>query len=237
MEIGLEEILQKGLKELGISADEAAILRFRNYFSHLQERGAVMNLTAIKGEEDTARLHFLDCCALLGAADFRGRRVIDVGTGAGFPGLPLKIAEPDIILTLLDSQEKRVNFLRETCGLLGFDGVDCVAARAEEVPGSFREGFDIAVSRAVARLNVLCELCLPFVKTGGLFLAMKGPDCAEETEEAKNALNVLGGAYRDTFFYTIPGTEITHAAVIIEKISKTPPKYPRRWAKITNKPL
>jgi 16S rRNA (guanine527-N7)-methyltransferase len=130
-----------------------------------------------------------------------------------------------------------VNFLRETCGLLGLTGVECVTARAEEARETLRAGFDIAVSRAVARLNVLCELCLPFVKTGGLFIAMKGPDCAKESGEAENAIAVLGGAYRDTFFYTIPGTEIAHAAVIIEKISETPRKYPRRWAKITKQPL
>ncbi|NCB50346.1 MAG: 16S rRNA (guanine(527)-N(7))-methyltransferase RsmG [Clostridia bacterium] len=237
MEIGMEEILQKGFETLGLLAEEAAINRFRKYFGHLQERGAVMNLTAIKGEMDTARLHFLDCCALLCAADFKEKSLIDVGTGAGFPGLPLKIMEPDIRLTLLDSQEKRVEFLRETCELLEFQGVNCVAARAEEAPEALRAGFDIAVSRAVARLAVLCELCLPLVKVGGLFIAMKGPDCTEEIEGAKNAIAVLGGAYRDTFIYTIPGTEIIHTAVIIEKNSETPEKYPRRWSKITKQPL
>ncbi|HBD87177.1 MAG TPA: 16S rRNA (guanine(527)-N(7))-methyltransferase RsmG [Clostridiales bacterium] len=233
----MEEILREGLKALGLSADGEAIDRFRRYYDYLQERNAVMNLTAIKGAEDTARLHFLDCCALLGAADFKGRRVIDVGTGAGFPGLPLKIMEPGMRLTLLDSQEKRMNFLREVCGLIGIGDVDCVTARAEEPPPALRAGFDIAVSRAVARLCVLCELCLPFVDIGGLFIAMKGPDCGEEIAEAQKAIEVLGGEYQQTFFYTIPGTEIRHAAVIIKKICETPRIYPRRWAKIAKQPL
>jgi 16S rRNA (guanine527-N7)-methyltransferase len=196
-----------------------------------------MNLTAITGEADTARLHFLDCCAVLGAADFSDKKVKDVGTGAGFPGVPMKIAQPDIRLTLLDSQEKRMGFLGEACGLLGLAGVTCITARAEEAPKKQRGGFDIAVSRAVARLRVLCELCLPFVRTVGLFIAMKGPDCSEEIAEAANAMRILGGEYRHTHAYTIPETDITHTAVVIEKISETPPEYPRRWPKITKQPL
>lgn len=233
----LEEILPAGLAALGLSADAEAVGRFRIYYDYLQDRSAVMNLTAIKGEADTVRLHFLDSCALLCAADFREKRVVDVGTGAGFPGLPLKIMQPEISLTLLDSQEKRMGFLRETCGLLALRNVSCVTARAEEAPEKLRGGFDIAVSRAVARLGVLCELCLPLVKTGGLFIAMKGPDCAEETGEAENAIRILGGRFERTYAYTIPGTDISHTAVIIEKISETPRIYPRRWARIIKQPL
>lgn len=233
----MEEVLRAGLAEFGLSADDVAIGRFLTYYGYLRERNAVMNLTAITGGEETARLHFLDCSALLTAANFSGKTVIDVGTGAGFPGLPLKIMRPEIELTLLDSQEKRMAFLRETCALLGLDNVTCVTSRAEEAPKALRAAFDIAVSRAVARLRVLCELCLPFVKMGGLFIAMKGPDCADEITEAENAIGTLGGRYRETRRYTIPGTDVTHAAVVIEKISATPQTYPRRWAKLLKQPL
>ena len=203
----------------------------------LEETNKVMNLTAIEGEDETARLHFLDSAALLTLAVFDGKRVIDVGTGAGFPGLALKIARPEIELVLLDSLDKRIGFLRETCDRLGFDDVPCVHARAEEAPKAWRGGFDIAVSRAVARLNVLCELCLPLVKTGGLFIAMKGPDHAEELREAKNAIRLLGAEIEAEKDYLIPGTEVRHSAILIRKTAQTPAKYPRRWAQIKKQAL
>ena len=174
----LEELLRQGFAELGLPLDGEALGRYRVYYENLEKTNAVMNLTAITGEADVARLHFLDCAALLTLAELRGKRVIDVGTGAGFPGLALKIACPEMELTLLDSLDKRVGFLRDTCEELGFADVACVHARAEEIPDGFREHFDAAASRAVARLNVLLELCLPYVKPGGLFLAMKGPASA-----------------------------------------------------------
>ena len=233
----LEEILRSGFAELSLPQDETALRRYRQYYEILTERNQVMNLTAIEGEADSARLHFLDCAALLTLADFRGKRVIDVGSGAGFPGLALKIAAPDIDLTLLDSLEKRVNFLRETCDALGFADVRCVHARAEEAPADFRRGFDFAVSRAVARLNLLSELCLPFVKVGGLFAAMKGPGADEELEEAKRAIRTLGGKPEGIVRYTIPGTEVTHNAILIRKVSDTPARYPRRWAQMKKQPL
>ena len=233
----LEDTLAAGFAALGVTPDSGAAARYRIYFEHLEKMNAVMNLTAISGEEDVARLHFLDCAALLGMADFRGRRVIDVGTGAGFPGLALKIACPDMELTLLDSLDKRIGFLRDTCALLGFDDVRCIHARAEEAPEQLRAGFDIACSRAVARLNLLCELCLPFVRTGGVFLAMKGPDCAAELDEARSAIRKLGGTYERTARYTIPGTDVTHSVVVIRKTAPTPPKYPRRWAKMQKEHL
>lgn len=233
----MEEILQDGFAALGLPFGPGAGAAFRAYYELLESRGAVMNLTAIRGEEDTARLHFLDSCALLGAADFAEKRVIDVGTGAGFPGLPLKIARPDIRLTLLDSLGKRVDFLREVCAALGLEDVACVAARAEEAPPALREGFDIAVSRAVARLSVLCELCLPFVAVGGVFIAMKGPDCGEEAEEARAAAKTLGGGDIRILPYTVPGTDVPRTAVLLPKLSPTPAQYPRRWAKISRRPL
>lgn len=233
----MEKILREGFAELGIAPDENALARYQTYFEYLEERNAVMNLTAISGKTDVARLHFLDCAALLGAVDFKGKRVIDVGTGAGFPGLALKIAEPDMELTLLDSLNKRIDFLSETCAKLGFDDVDCIHARAEEAPAEYRAAFDIATSRAVARLSTLFELCLPFLKVGGVFVAMKGPDCAQELEEAANALHILGAELEKTVSYTVPGTDITHTAVIIRKTKPTHPKYPRKWAQIKKQPL
>ena len=233
----LEEILASGFEALQLTPDPQAIARYRIYYDYLDEQNRVMNLTAISGEEDSARLHFLDCAALLKEADFAGRRVIDVGTGAGFPGLALKVACPSIELTLLDSLDKRLGFLRDTCEKLGFDDVRLVHARAEEIPEGFRESFDYASARAVARLNVLCELCLPYVKPGGAFLAMKGPELDAELREAYVALRTLGGSLEKQIAYTIPGTDVQHGAAVIRKAGPTPKRYPRRWAQIKGKPL
>lgn len=233
----LEELLTAGFREQDLPLDETALRRYRVYYERLEAVNRVMNLTAITGEEDVARLHFLDCAALLRMADFRGKRVIDVGTGAGFPGLAMKIACPEMELTLLDSLDKRVGFLREICEALNFTDVSCQHARAEEIPADRRENFDYAVARAVARLNVLCELCLPYVRPGGAFLAMKGPELPEELREAYVALKTLGGTVEQTLDYTIPGTDVTHSAVLIRKTASSPPRYPRRWAQIKKKPL
>ena len=228
----LEDILRESLP-----LDERALGRFRRYYELLTEWNKVMNLTAISGEEDTARLHFLDCAALAGLTELRGKRVIDVGTGAGFPGLVLKILCPETELVLLDSLEKRVRFLKTVCAELGFDDVLCLHARAEEAPPQLRESFDLACSRAVARLNLLAELCLPFVKTGGLFAAMKGPDAAEELREAEKGLRLLGGEIERVAEYPVPGTELRHNAVLIRKVTDTPKKYPRKWAQMKKNPL
>lgn len=233
----MEEILTAGFAAMGLPLSAEALAGFRQYGTHLQDRNRVMNLTAITGEAEIARLHFLDCAALLTAADFREKSVIDVGTGAGFPGLVLKLAEPSIRLTLLDSLGKRAQFLEETAALLGLTGVETVLSRAEEAPRELREQFDIATARAVTRLDLLCELCLPFVKMGGLFLAMKGPEPEEELAEAKAAIRALGGTVRDVARYTILGTDVTHSAVVMEKTAPTPEKYPRRWAKMQKEPI
>ncbi len=233
----MDELLRAGFAALGLPLDAAALARFQTYYTLLDERSKVMNLTAISGEEDVARLHFLDCAALLGLADFAGKKVIDVGTGAGFPGLALKIACPAMELTLLDSLDKRINFLKNTCEKLGFDDVTCIHSRAEEIPAGFRQGFDFALSRAVARLNLLCELCLPYVKKGGAFIAMKGSDLEEELAEAQRCIRTLGGQVEQKIDYTIPGTDVTHSALIIRKVADTPAKYPRRWAQIKKSPL
>ena len=233
----MEEILASGFEELGVPVPEGALSRLHGYYEYLTERNAVMDLTAISGEAETARLHFLDCCALLTMADFAGKSLIDVGSGAGFPGLPLKIMSPSTQVTLLDSQRKRADFTAECIARLGLDGAESLCLRAEETPRELRERYDIAASRAVARLNLLLELCLPFVRTGGVFLAMKGPDCEEEAAAAANAAGQLGGKIREVRRYTIPGTDITHAVVIVDKLSPTPPQFPRRWARMVKKPL
>ena len=235
--MNLEEVLQAGFEELGLPLDENMLRRYRIYCDYLAEINAVMNLTAIEGEENTARLHFLDCAALLTMENMGGKSLIDVGTGAGFPGLALKIACPELKLTLLDSLDKRVNFLKNTCERLGFGDVTCIHCRAEEAPAEYRAAFDFAASRAVARLNLLCELCLPLVKKGGAFIAMKGPDCQAELDEAKKAIRTLGGKLERRVDYTIPGTDVTHSALIIRKVTDTPAKYPRRWAQIKKTPL
>ena len=231
----MEMLLHKGLTDLGLPTE--GIPQLLRYAELLLEKNKVMNLTAITAPEDVAALHFLDSAALLTLADFRGRSVVDVGTGAGFPGLPLRIVEPSLRLTLLDSLNKRVDFLGEVCNALGFSDVDCVHGRAEEFAAEHRESFDFAVSRAVAALPLLAELCLPLVKEGGTFLAMKSVDSGEELEGAKLAIALLGGSEPEVRDYLIPGTEVRHRAILIKKIASTPKKYPRMFAKIKKNPL
>lgn len=233
----MEEILSSGMPRLGVELREDALGKFRQFYEMMVETNKVMNLTGITEEADSARLHFLDCVALLAAENFAGKRVIDVGTGAGFPGVPLKIAEPSMDLTLLDSLAKRLHFLDSVIEQVGLDHTRTVHARAEEAPEKFREAFDIATARAVTRMDALAELCLPFVKQGGAFVAMKGPAAAEELEEAAKAIRVLGGRVERVMEYTIPDTDITHTAVVIRKVKPTPKQYPRAWGKIKKAPI
>lgn len=231
----MERILQQGLETWGLSTD--AIPRLQEFSRLLLEKNQVMNLTAITDPADVARLHFLDCTSLLTAVDFRGKKVVDVGTGAGFPGMPLRLLEPDFDLTLLDSLGKRVDFLRETAQTMNLKRVQCVHARAEEFARQHREEFDIATSRAVAQLNILCELALPLVKVGGQFLAMKSVDSDQEVQSAKSAIAQLGGKIGKIWDYTIPGTDIRHRVVVIQKQHPTPAAYPRPFARIKKAPL
>lgn len=231
----MEALLHSGLQGLGLS--EAGIPALLRYGSLLVEKNKVMNLTAITEPADIAALHFLDSAALLSLADFSGKTVADVGTGAGFPGMVLRILEPSIQLTLLDSLNKRVDFLKEVCQDLGLSDVDCVHARAEEFASSHRERFDIVTSRAVAGLPLLAELCLPLVRPGGWFLPMKSVDSDEELRAAAHAVEVLGGAVERTVDYAIPGTDVRHRLIFIKKVRKTPEKYPRAFAKIKKNPL
>ena len=232
------EDLRALLAQGNIVLTDEAQERLLAYHRLLLEWNARMDLTNVP-EEEMALRHYADSLLPLARKEWfpDGARLIDVGTGAGFPGLALKIACPDMELTLLDSLDKRIGFLRDTCAMLGFDDVRCIHARAEEAPEQLRAGFDIACSRAVARLNLLCELCLPLVKKGGAFIAMKGPDCAEELNDAKRAIKLLGGEVDDVKKYLVPGTDATHSAIIIRKTADTPAKYPRRWAQIKKQPL
>ena len=233
----MEHIIKQGLTELKLDADKASQLA--RYGKLLVEKNQVMNLTAITEYDQVARLHMLDCAAVLTCADLKGKFLIDVGTGAGFPGMVLKIMEPSLELTLLDSLEKRLNWLAEVCETLGITGVRFVHARAEEqaqLP-DFREQFDVATARAVAGMNTLSEICLPYVKVGGRFLAMKSVDSGEEVEQSATAISKLGGRLEKRFDYTIPGTDISHRIIPVLKVEPTPAKYPRRWAKIQKSPL
>lgn len=200
----------------------------------LLEKNRVMNLTAITDPAQVGRLHFLDSLTLLDLADFRGKQVIDIGCGGGFPGVPLKIACPEMELTLLDSLGKRMDWLAQTLPTLGI-AARCVTARAEEAVSGCRERYDFALSRAVARLNVLCELCLPYVQVGGAFLAMKGAAAQAEVDQARSAIRCLGGAVERVADFPQVGQE--HAVVVIRKIRPTPIQYPRRFAKIKQQPL
>ena len=230
----MRQTLLAGLPAYSVTLSDGQIDTLCRFGEVLIEKNAVMNLTAITEPSAVAQLHFLDCIALLNAADFREKRVIDVGCGAGFPGVPLKIAEPSIRLTLLDSLAKRMNWLSETLPALGVDA-EIITARAEEFAAQRREQYDLATSRAVARLNVLAELCLPYVRVGGKFLAMKGALAQEEVEEARRGIERLGGHVLRIFEY--PVADAVHKAVVIEKLRPTPPQYPRAFAKIKKSPL
>ena len=231
--VTVSQIVENGAVQVGITLPNGAAKAFETYYEFLEQQRKKFNLTAITGAEDVARLHFLDSLALLGSTDFKKTRMIDVGSGAGFPGIPLKLAEPSIDLTLIDASKKRVAFLSDLCEVLDIAAV-CVHARAEELSRQpdMREQFDIAASRAVARLNMLCELCLPLVRVGGVFLAMKGIDSEEESREAGNVIKKLGAEPHGIVDYVIPETDIKHRIIIIKKTSPTPDEYPRRFAKI-----
>ena len=231
----MRDILVKGLAQLGLS--DHAVPQLEAYASLLLEKNKVMNLTAITAPQEVATLHLLDCAALLTMADLRGKRAIDVGTGAGFPGMVLRIMEPDFDLTLLDSLGKRVDWLRETRDDMGLTHVTCVHARAEEFAGQHREQYDIAASRAVANLNLLCELTLPLVKVGGRFIAMKSTSSDQEIQEARSAVSQLGGRITAVRDYDVPQTDVRHRAVIIEKVKATPRQFPRSFARIKKSPL
>lgn len=231
----MRPVLEAGLPALGL--DPAAIPALERFARMLLQRNQVMNLTAITEPGDVAALHLLDSLELIPLAGLESGAVVDVGTGAGFPGLPLAVMQPRLQVTLLDSLGKRVDFLREVCAALGLTNAECVHARAEEFAARRREEYDWAVSRAVAALPVLCELCLPLVRVGGHFLAMKSSHSEAEIERARGAVETLGGQIAWMRDYTIPTTEVVHRVICVEKVSGTPAKYPRRFAQIKKAPL
>lgn len=238
----MQGLIGSGLAELGLSGQipEAAPAQLERFGRLLLEKNEVMNLTAIIRPRDVATLHMLDCAALLNCAGFQYKTLIDVGTGAGFPGMVLKILVPSVRITFLDSLDKRLNWISEVYEELnGIESITSVHARAEELSliEGYRDSFDFATARAVADLRLLCELCLPYVKVGGKFLAMKSTGSGRELAEADHALRLLGGRVAAVEDYNVPGTEVTHRLIVVEKLAPTPEGYPRRWSKIQKKPL
>ncbi len=235
-----KSLLLESAQALGIALSEAQTDQFMQYLSLLLEWNEKMNLTAITDPVEVVQKHFIDCISVLPHLDLQGgETMIDVGTGAGFPGVPLKIANPALQVTLLDALQKRLTFLDTLTQSLDLYDVTLVHSRAEDGGQNpdLREQFDLCVSRAVANLAVLLEYCLPFVKVGGKLAALKGPDATQEIEQAQNALQIVGGKVTAVIPITIPHTDLQHQLVLVEKIAPTPQRYPRKAGKISKKPL
>ena len=230
----MKKALLAGLPQLGLTLDEAIADKLCAFGQAVVEQNEVMNLTAITEPEAVAKLHLLDSLTVLTAENLQGKQIIDVGCGAGFPGVPLAIACPDARVTLLDSLGKRMNWLESILPRLGITA-RCITARAEEAAAEHRESFDFATSRAVARLNILLELTAPYVRIGGAVLALKGSAAREELEEAKNAVKKLGLKVEKIQDFSFDGA--THSLIVLRKVAHTPPQYPRRYAKIKQSPL
>lgn len=239
MKILFEKLLT-GAKSLGINIDDETLDKFEVYTNELLRWNKIMNLTAITDLSEIALKHYVDSLALVKYVDMEaGAAVVDVGCGAGFPGFPLKIIRPDLKLTCIDSLAKRINFLSETAEKLNFENCICIHSRAEEAgrKAEYRENFDFSFARAVAKLRVLAEYCLPLVKVGGEFVAMKAANSEGEIDEAKNAIKELGGKIESVEEYTLPDSDIMRTIIIVKKVVKTPQNLPRPAAKISKKPL
>lgn len=235
----IKDLLQNYIKDYKITLTENQYEQFQKYFELLAEWNEKMNLTAITDESGVALKHFADSLSLLNFVDIpQNSSLADVGTGAGFPGVVLKIARPDIKLTLIDSLNKRLVFLGEVCAQLGIEA-ELIHSRAEDGARDekLRESFDFAVSRAVARMNVLSEYCLPYVKVGGAFCAMKGAQANEEFKESLNAINTIGGKLEKKYFFELPENGGERAIAVVRKVKNTPQKYPRQSGKIKAKAL
>lgn len=237
-------LFEKGLEELSISLSQEQKRQFVTYYEYLIEKNKVMNLTAITEYEEVIVKHFLDSLSIVKAGCFEqnalnGKSVIDIGTGAGFPGIPLKIAFPQLKITLLDSLNKRVNFLNEVIEILGLSKVEAVHGRAEDYAKQkeYRECFDFCVSRAVANLSTLSEYCIPFVKEGGCFISYKSGRIDEELSQAGNAVKILGGKVLDVVKFPLMGTDMDRSFVIIKKTRPTAKKYPRKAGLPSKEPL
>ena len=236
----MKDLLSQAAQQMNISLEEKQLQQFLRYKELLLEWNEKMNLTAITDEREIILKHFIDCISILSVYTPNAKAtLIDVGTGAGFPGVPLKIAIPSLKVTLLDSLNKRINFLKELTENLELQNIQCIHSRAEEAGKNklYREKYDICVSRAVANLATLSEYCLPFVKVGGEFIALKGPDVEEELNSSKKAIKTLGGEITDVKVISIPFTDINHSIVMIKKVRQTPSQYPRKAGTASKEPI
>ncbi|MEA4846537.1 MAG: 16S rRNA (guanine(527)-N(7))-methyltransferase RsmG [Clostridiaceae bacterium] len=233
-------ILTDGLIELGVEPSEEKVEKLIGFMEIMLEWNEKVNLTAITEEKEIFIKHFLDSATCLSSEYIKeGSKIIDVGTGAGFPGIPVKILKDGLKMTLLDSLNKRIIYLKEAVKRLDLRDITAVHGRAEEVGSSkaHRESYDIVLSRAVASMNVLCEYCIPFAKIGGFFLCQKGPDIKDEMEQAASAVKILGGRIREVKEYKLPFSDIKHNIIVIEKVAVTPTKYPRKPGKPAANPI
>lgn len=234
------ELMKNACDSVGMNFDEDKYNKFITYKNLLQEWNEKINLTAITEDEEVIKKHFIDCIKAFSENQFKeAKTLIDVGTGAGFPGLPIAIMREDLNITLLDSLNKRVNFLNIVKNSLNLTNVTTIHSRAEDGARNkeLREKFDIATSRAVANMAVLSEFCLPYVKVGGYFIALKGPAITDELNDAKNAIGTLGGKLIEVIEVSVEGTHLKHNLVIIKKVKETPKTYPRKAGSITKKPI
>jgi 16S rRNA (guanine527-N7)-methyltransferase len=233
-------ILKSGLQQLNIETTPEILDKFEVLKGLLIEWNEKINLTAITESNEVDIKHFVDSASCIATGYIRdGSEVIDVGTGAGFPGLPIKILNDSLKVTLLDSLNKRIKYLEDVVNKLQLSNMKLVHSRAEDggINKQYREKYDIALSRAVAAMNVLCEYCLPFVKVGGYFICQKGPSYKEELENAKNAIELLGGRIKEIKSYKLAYSDITHYVIIIEKVKQTPSNYPRKAGKPAAEPI
>jgi len=236
----MKDLLSQAAQQINISLEEKQLQQFLKYKELLLEWNEKMNLTAITDEREIILKHFIDCISVLSVyTPGEKAALIDVGTGAGFPGVPLKIAVPSLRVTLLDSLNKRINFLNELTESLKLKDVECIHSRAEEAGKNklYREKYDVCVSRAVANLATLAEYCLPFVKVGGEFISLKGPDVEEELNSSKKAIKTLGGEITGVKVINIPFTDINHSIVMIKKVRQTPAQYPRKAGTASKEPI
>ena len=234
------ELMKNACDSVEMNFDEDKYNKFITYKNLLQEWNEKINLTAITEYEEVIKKHFIDCIKAFSENQFKeAKTLIDVGTGAGFPGLPIAIMKEDLNITLLDSLNKRVNFLNIVKNSLNLTNVTTIHSRAEDGARNkeLREKFDIATSRAVANMAVLSEFCLPYVKVGGYFIALKGPAITDELNDAKNAIGTLGGKLIEVIEVSVEGTDLKHNLVVIKKVKETPKTYPRKAGSITKKPI
>ncbi len=234
------ERLTTGCEKIGVSLTEEQLNQFIKYYEILVEWNSFMNLTAITEFDEVVTKHFVDSISLIKAVDLNKQlSIIDVGTGAGFPGIPLKIAFPELKITLLDSLNKRIKFLDEVISQLGLKEIEAIHGRAEDAAKSadLREKFDLCVSRAVANLSTLSEYCLPFVKVGGMFVSYKSEKITEEMKMAEKAISVLGGEYSNQVEFTLPDSDIYRNLFMIEKKKASPKKYPRKAGLPSKEPI